>query len=44
MVNNEKRDEGCIIKEFKYKDMALFMGLYFVEEHHQRTYIVVPCG
>jgi hypothetical protein len=34
MVGNKRRVEGCIAEEFKYKDIASFMGLYFIEEHN----------
>jgi hypothetical protein len=34
MVGNKRRVEGCIAKEFKYKEITLFTGLYFAEEHN----------
>jgi hypothetical protein len=34
MVGNKRRVEGCIAEEFKYKEIASFTGLYFVEEHN----------
>jgi hypothetical protein len=34
MVGNKRRVEGCIAEEFKYKEIASFMRLYFVEEHN----------
>jgi hypothetical protein len=34
MVGNKRRVEGCIAEEFKYKEIASFMGLYFAEEHN----------
>jgi hypothetical protein len=35
MVGNERRVEGYIAEEFKYKEMASFMGLCFIEEHRK---------
>jgi hypothetical protein len=32
MVGNKRWVEGCIAKEFKYKEIASFTGLYFIEE------------
>jgi hypothetical protein len=34
MVGNKRRVEGCIAEEFKYKEIASFTCLYFVEEHN----------
>jgi hypothetical protein len=34
MVGNNRQVEGCIAEEFKYKEIASFMGLYFAEEHN----------
>jgi hypothetical protein len=34
MVGNKARVEGCIIKEFKYKEIAYFMSVYFIEQHN----------
>jgi hypothetical protein len=34
MVGNKRRVERCIAKEFKYKEIASFTGMYFVEEHN----------
>jgi hypothetical protein len=34
MVGNKRRVEGCFAEEFKYKEIASFMGLYFAEEHN----------
>jgi hypothetical protein len=33
MVGNKVRVEGCIIEEFKYKEIAYFTSVYFTEEH-----------
>jgi hypothetical protein len=38
MVGNKKRVEGCIAEEFKYKEIALFMSLYFEEEHNVNAF------
>jgi hypothetical protein len=40
MVGNKKRVEGCIAKEFKYKEIASFTGLYFVEEHNVNVHVL----
>jgi hypothetical protein len=34
MVGNKARVEGCIVEEFKYKDIAYFTSVYFTEEHN----------
>jgi hypothetical protein len=34
MVGNKGRVEGCIAKEFKYKEVATFTSVYFAEEHN----------
>jgi hypothetical protein len=34
MVGNKARVEGCISKEFKYKDIKYLMSVYFIEEHN----------
>jgi hypothetical protein len=34
MVGNKARVEGCIIEEFKYKEIAYFTSVYFTEEHN----------
>jgi hypothetical protein len=33
MVCNKRRVEGCIAQEFKYKEIASFMGLYLAGKH-----------
>jgi hypothetical protein len=34
MVGNKGRVEGCIAEEFKYKEVATFTSVYFVDEHN----------
>jgi hypothetical protein len=34
MVGNKSRVEGCIIKEFKVKEIAYFTTVYFTEHHN----------
>jgi hypothetical protein len=34
MVGNKARVEGCITKEFKYKEIAYFTSVYFTKEHN----------
>jgi hypothetical protein len=34
MVGNKARVEGCIVEEFKYKEIAYFTSVYFTEEHN----------
>jgi hypothetical protein len=34
MVGNKIKVGGYIAEEFKYKEIASFMGLYFVEGHN----------
>jgi hypothetical protein len=34
MVGNKGRVEGCIAKEFKYKEVAAFTSVYFADEHN----------
>jgi hypothetical protein len=34
MVGNKTRVEGCMTKEFKYKEIVYFRSVYFVEEHN----------
>jgi hypothetical protein len=34
MVGNKARVEGRIVEEFKYKEIAYFMSVYFAEEHN----------
>jgi hypothetical protein len=34
MVGNKTRVEGCITEEFKYKEIAYFTSVYFIEEHN----------
>jgi hypothetical protein len=34
MVGNKRRVERCIAKEFKYKEIASFTSMYFIEEHN----------
>jgi hypothetical protein len=34
MVGNKIRVEGCITEEFKYKEIAYFIIVYFTEEHN----------
>jgi hypothetical protein len=34
MVGNKGRVEGCIAEEFKYKEVAAFTSVYFVDEHN----------
>jgi hypothetical protein len=34
MVGNKTRVEECITEEFKYKEIAYFMSLYFIEKHN----------
>jgi hypothetical protein len=36
-VGIKRRVEGCIAKQFKYKEIVSFTGLYFVEEHNVNT-------
>jgi hypothetical protein len=33
MVGNKAGIEGCIAEEFKYKEIAYFTSVYFIEEH-----------
>ena len=33
-VGNKARVEGCIAEEFKFKENAYFMSVYFTEEHN----------
>jgi hypothetical protein len=37
MVSNKARVEGCITEEFKYKEIAYFISVYFTEEHNVNT-------
>jgi hypothetical protein len=37
MVGNKSRVEGCITEEFKYKEIAYFINVYFTEEHNVNT-------
>jgi hypothetical protein len=34
MVGNKARVEGCIAEEFRYKEIAYFTSVYFIEEHN----------
>ena len=34
MVNNKARVEGCIVEEFKYKEISAFTSVYFAEENN----------
>lgn len=34
IVNNNSRVEGCITKEFKFKEIACFMSLYFAHKNN----------
>jgi hypothetical protein len=34
MVDNKARVEGYIAEEFKYKEIAYFTSVYFIEEHN----------
>jgi hypothetical protein len=34
MVDNKAKVEGCITKEFKYKEIAYFTSVYFTEKHN----------
>jgi hypothetical protein len=34
MVCSKAIVEGCIIEQFKYKDIAYFMSVYFTVEHN----------
>jgi hypothetical protein len=34
MIGNKVRVEGCIVEEFKLKEVAHFTSYYFVEEHN----------
>jgi hypothetical protein len=34
MVHNKARVEGCIVEEFKLKEIAYFTGVYFIEHHN----------
>ena len=36
--HNKRRVEGCIAKEFKYKEIASFTGLYSAEEHNMNAH------
>jgi hypothetical protein len=40
MVGNKARVEGCITEEFKYKEIAYFTSVYFVEEHNVNAPII----
>jgi hypothetical protein len=33
-IGNKARVEGCIAEEFKYKEIAYFTSVYFIEEHN----------
>jgi hypothetical protein len=37
MVGNKARVEGCIIEEFKVKEIAYFTSVYFTEYHNVNT-------
>jgi hypothetical protein len=37
MVGNKGRVEGCIAEEFKYKEVATFMSVYFADEQNINT-------
>jgi hypothetical protein len=34
MVGNKARVERCIVEEFKYKEIAYFISVYYTEEHN----------
>jgi hypothetical protein len=34
IVGNKARVEGCIIEEFKLKEIAYFTNVYFIEHHN----------
>jgi hypothetical protein len=34
MVHNKERVEGCIIEEFKLKEITYFTSVYFAEHHN----------
>jgi hypothetical protein len=36
-VGNNARVEGCIVEEFKYKEIAYFTSVYFPEEHNVKS-------
>jgi hypothetical protein len=37
MVRNKAKVEGCIIEEFKFKEIAYFSNVYFAEQHNVNT-------
>jgi hypothetical protein len=37
IVGNKARVEGHIAEEFKYKEIAYFTSVYFIEEHNVNT-------
>jgi hypothetical protein len=37
MVGNKARVEGCIVEQFKLKEVAHFTSCYFAEEHNVFT-------
>jgi hypothetical protein len=37
IVGNNARVEGCIVEEFKYKEIAYFTSVYFTEEHNVKV-------
>jgi hypothetical protein len=34
MISNKERVKGCITEEFKYKEIAYFISVYFIAEHN----------
>jgi hypothetical protein len=42
MVGNKARVEGCIVEEFKYKEIAYFTSVYFTEEHNVNEPLPIP--
>lgn len=37
MVGNKARVEGCIAEQFKYKEIAYFISVYFAEDHKMNS-------
>jgi hypothetical protein len=51
MTGNKARFEGCIIEEFKVKEIAYFTSVYFIEHHNVNTPTIryhvdedIPCS
>jgi hypothetical protein len=51
MVHNKAGVEGCIIEEFKLKEIAYFTSVYFTEHHNVNAFTMqyhvdedIPCS